>query len=340
MGKKFFLTSAVAALAALGAASGASAASSSNDVTDFSVKFTSAKLVITGLLDDGLEVPGTDPALAGKTINVAGTLSKGGKVSIAQSGFDFPAVSLDGAGLPIPGLVADIVLTSPSKTGTFNTTTGAVSIPLSLGVSIGTADGSIGCLIKGLNFTFGTGSITGPTLIGEAWNKTSGNLAIVGKSAIPDVSKIPLSECPIAGLAAGLGISGAPVGLKLVGKTTIGTSYKTPAVGTISGSVSNLSFSKTGSGSNTSNKGSLKVKCSGTSTKNRGCAGTITITIKGQTVTVPFTAGASKTVTVNVPVTAAQRSAIGTNKKTSASIVLDVENGTGKTYSGNITLKK
>lgn len=342
MAKKFFLTASVAALTALGAATGATAATTpSTNVTDFSVKFTSAKLIIVGLLDDGLEVPGTDPALAGKTINVSGTISYGGKINIAPTGFDFPGVGL-GSALPIPGLAADILLTDPTTTGTLNKTTGAVSIPMKLGVNIGTEDGSIGCLIKGLNFTFTTGN-TG-SLIGSAWNKTTGDLAITGQAPLPVVGNIPLSECPIAGLAAGLGIDGKPVQLKLTGKTTIGTKFLIPAAATISGSVSNLSWSKTGTGSNTGNKGSLKVKCAGTSTKNRPCAGKVDITIgtgsAARTISVAYTAGAGKTVTLTVPVTAAQRAAIGTNSKKSASIQLGVNNGTGKTYAGKVTLKK
>lgn len=342
MGKKFFLTAAVAALAALGGASAASAAApKSTDITDFSVKFTSAKLVIAGLLDDGVEVPGSDPALAGKTINVSGVISKGGKVKLAPSGFDFPAISLDGAGLPIPGLQADIVMTKASTTGSVNSTSGAVSIPLSLGVSIGADLGgglSLSCLIKGLDFTFGTGSVsaTGSSgdvqLNGEAWNKTTGTLALTGKANLPDISKLSTSDCSIKDLAAGLNISGKPVLLKLVGTTTIGTKFLTPSVPSVSSS--SLPFK--------GGKGTVEVKCSGKASANRGCAGSVSLTVAGETLTKSFTTSGGKPAKVSLTLSAAQKTAIkaAKSKKLSGTLlVADSKNATEVTKTVSVSNK-
>lgn len=342
MAKKLVLTFAVAAFAALGGASSAAAATPSTNVTDLSLKITTAKLIVDGLLPDGIEVPGSDPALVGKTINVDGTLSYGGKVSIAPSGFDFPAVGL-GDALPIPGVTADIVLGETSSTGTLNTTTGAATVPLNLGVVLGAPDLGISCLIKGLNFGFTTGNATvgTTTLFGSAYSKTTGAVALTGKANLPDISKISLSDCSIAGLAAGLGISGKAVALKLSGTATIGTSYKKPAVATLSGS-SSTTFDKNGKSTG------VKVKCGGTASTSRPCAGTVSVVVasKGVTVSAPYTAAPGKTVTVPLQFAAGQKSLIrGTssaaNVSVSSKVNISVDNGTGvKDKSGTLKAAK
>ncbi len=330
MVKRILIASCVAAMAALGMSSVASAATvPATNVTDFGLTVTNAKIVVAGLLPDGLEIPGSDPTLAGKTIHVNGTLSKGGTLSIGTSGFDFPAISL-GDALPIPGINLDIVQTE-GTTGSFNTTSGAVSIPLKLGVDLGAPDLGLSCLIKGLNFTFTTGNATagGTTLFGSAWNKSTGAITLTGTSAIPESSAISAADCPIVSLLAGAGISGKAVALKLSGTTTIGTTYKIPAKATLPSSAPK--FSK--------GKSTISVTCAGSSSKNRDCSGTLQVnvgTTKGTPVS--YTAKAGKKASVQVTLTAAQISAIG-KKSTSASIVLVVDGGTGATKSVKVTNK-
>jgi len=331
MAKRIVLTFAVAALAAVGSASSAVAATpKSTDVTDLSLKITTAKLIVDGLLPDGIEVPGSDPTLAGKTINVNGTLSYGGKVSISPSGFDFPAVGL-GDALPIPGVTADIVLGEASSTGTLNATTGVASVPLSLGVVLGAPDLGISCLIKGLNFNFTTGNATigSTTLFGSPYSKSAGTVALTGTAALPNIATISLSECSIAGLAAGLGISGKPVALKLSGTATIGTSYKKPAVATLSGSAS-TTFKANGTSTG------VKVKCAGTATTSRPCVGTVSVVVasKGVTVSAPYTAAPGKTVSVPLQFAAGQKASIrgsssAANVSVASKLNISVDNGTG-----------
>jgi hypothetical protein len=318
MFKKSLIATSVAALAALGIAASASAgttAPAATSVADFSVKFTSAKIVVAGLTE--VEIPGSDPTLAGKVINVNGTINGAGQVSIGTSGFDFPAIGL-GDSLPIPGVNLDIIQTA-ATTGTFNTTSGAVSLPLKLGVSLGADLGggaALSCLIKGLNFTFTTGNVVqdSTTLFGSPWNKTTRALTLTGKSAIPDSSKISAADCPIVGLLAGAGISGKAVLLKLVGTTTIGA-YKAPAVATLPKSLpATVKFVK--------GKNTVIVTCAATTgtTANRDCAGTLQVdvgTTKGTPVS--FAAKAGKTANVELKLSNSQVTAIGS--KTKAAVI-------------------
>jgi len=332
MFKKSLIASSVAALAAFAMASTASAATvPATNITDFGVKFTTAKIVVDGLLPDGLEIPGSDPTLVGKTINVNGTLSKSGKLSVGTSGFDFPAIGL-GDALPIPGITLDIVQTD-ATTGTFNTTTGAVSMPLKLGVSLGADLGggaSLSCLIKGLNFTFTTGNVSvgSTTLFGSPWNKTTRAITMTGKSAIPQSSAISSADCPIVSLLQGAGISGKAVLLKLSGTTTIGTTYKIPAVATLSKSLpSTVKFTK--------GKNSVSVTCAGSSAKNRDCAGTLQLNVgTSKGTAVAFSAKAGKSSSVQLTLTSAQVTALGTKKLAkSASLILTGDDGKSVTKS-------
>jgi hypothetical protein len=345
MGKKTLLALALAAVAALGTTSSAMAATvPSTNVTDFSAKITTAKLVLENLLPDGLEVPGSDPTLAGKTINVTGTISKAGKVSIAPSGFDFPEVSLGEAIGGISGISADIVL-GQQASGTLTTTNGNFSLPLNLGVQLRAAFGelNITCLVKGLSFTFGTGNVTGWTsLFGAPWSSAGKSFALTGQSALPNLNSVPDADCPSAvkALAAGQLPAGLKVALKLSGTTTIGSTYKVPAVATLSGSAS-PTFSSAG-------KSSVKVKCAGSSTKNRACVGTVSVVVasKGVTVSAPFSASAGKTVTVPLTFGSGQKLAIrGASKassvKVSSKLNIVVDNGKGvSNKSGSLTAKK
>ncbi len=324
MGKKTILVLALAAVASLGATSSAMAAAPKpTDVTDFSAKVSNAKLVIEGLLPDGIEVPGNDPALVGKSINITGTISKSGVVSIAPSGFDFPAVSLEGAIGGISGISADIIL-GQQATGSLNTATGAFTLPLNLGVQLQAAFGepNIQCLVRGLSFSFGTGNVTGWTsLFGSPWS--GGNFALTGQSALPSIASVPDADCPTAvkALAGGAIPAGTKVALKLVGTTTIGTAYKKPAAGSLSGSA-NVTVAK---GKNVTS--AIKVKCA---TASRDCAGEVSLALasKGVTLSAPYTAKSGKTVSVTLPVSNAQKLALG-KKKVTGKVSISVDNGTG-----------
>lgn len=333
MFKRTLVAASIAAFSVLGIATTASAATvPSTNVTDFGISVTSAKIVVADLLPDGIEIPGSDPTLVGKTININGTLSKGGKVSIGTSGFDFPSIGL-GDALPIPGVNLDIVQTGTTL-GTFNSTTGAISLPLNLGVSLSADLGGgagLSCLIRGLNFTFTTGNATAgtTTLFGSAWNKTTRAITITGTSQIPADTSISSAECPIKSLLAGAGVSGKAIALKLSGTTTIGTTFKIPAKTTLPSTAPK--FSK--------GKSSVSVTCAGSSSKNRDCSGTVQLDVgtnKGTAVS--YTAQAGKKATVQIVLTPAQISAIG-KKSVSASLILTTDNGTGATKSVKVSNK-
>lgn len=318
MFKRTLVATAVASMATLGMAGSASAATT--DVADFHLTISNSKIVVADLLPDGLEIPGSDPALAGKTINIDGVIDKSGKIKIGTAGFDFPAVSL-GDALPIPGVDLDIVQTDPAS-GKFGTT--GTNIPLHLGVSLSAYGGSISCLIKGLNFTFTTGNTTvGPTtLLGSPWNSTTRAVTLTGKSAIPAVSSISSADCPIVSLLSSAGIAGKAVALKLAGTTTIGTKYLAPAKLTVSSST--LKFSK-GKG-----KGIVSATCAGSSSKARACTGTIALTVGGITGTpTNITVLAGKKTSYTLDLTPAQVAAVA-KKTLTGSLSVTIDRGTTK----------
>ena len=321
MFKKILVASSVSAMAAM-AISGSASAASTSGVADFHLTINNAKIVVADLLPDGIEIPGSDPALVGKTINIDGVIDAKGNVKIGKSGFDFPAISL-GDALPIPGVNLDIVQTD-AATGTL-TSTGVSRMPLKLGVSLSADLGGgagLSCLIKGLNFNFSTGNATvGPTtLLGSAWNKTTRAITLTGTSAIPNSSAISSADCPIVSLLAGAGISGKAVALKLGGTTTIGSKYLPAAKATISSST--LKFTK-GSGKNI-----VKVTCAGSASKARACVGTVALTVGGTTgAPVSINVSPGKSVSYTIALTPGQVTAVG-KKTLTGSLNAVIDRGT------------
>lgn len=305
-----------------------------SDVTDLTLTISSAKLIVETLAPNGVEVSGSDPVLQGKPVQVSGTLTRDNRIlRIAPAGFLFPELPIPEDKINFKGVSVDIIQMRQAV-GSIDPVSGKVRIPMSLAIQLKAPTLGLRCLIRGFDLTFGTDPVSvgtgaaAPMLRGSVLDKATNSLTLVGAGKIPDASKIPASECDVVSRLVASGLSGKSLGLSITGTSALGSAFRVPAVATAT--VTRVGFS--------SKRATVTVSCAGTDAANRGCAGTVSLTVNTST---PFTltgawrASAGRSATVSFSLTDAQRSAIRNNRvrgrltPPTGRLSATVDNGTG-----------
>jgi hypothetical protein len=203
-----------AVLAATVAALGASATASAAVVPgQFNLHFTSVKIVLGSLAE--VQIPGADPALAGKAVDLNAGIDPAGTITAYRNALSFPPVGLSGVPLTI-GLAQ-----TSSSTGHFDDATNTLSLPLNIGVTVSSDLISGPCTIP-LSFTLDNGShdvVAGKTVAGAPYDPATGAITLAAVSTLPNVAALPAATCP-ADAAALIGVAlpkGTPAGLQLSG---------------------------------------------------------------------------------------------------------------------------
>ena len=283
------------AVGVLGAASAAHAAGPVQD-GQFNLKFNSGKIVISDLTST--DIP------AGNVVDVLANVDPTGKVAIPKDALKFPPITLTD---PLP-LTVTIAQSSRSD-GSIDPATGAVTLPLNIGITI---DGGapLTCSIP-LTLTFGTGQqavTSSKSVTGSPYNPSTGAITLAGIAPIPNLADLSLATCPMKDILAGFLPSGANgnIGLELAGLLDMpgGAKYPddagtvtppptqtTPPPPVLSNPVATL-----GGTTLKSTKGSVAVpiKCAGAVATNKPCAGKATLTTKVTTITTKKVKGKKK----------------------------------------------
>ena len=320
----------------------ASVASAAVNPGKFNLNFTTAKVILGDTAT--LDVPGNDPALAGKTITVNANVDANGKIDAYRDALTFPTIPLEVSTIQ---LGIGIIQTAKSS-GTINSATNAVSMPLNLGIRIdASAIGVEPCVVP-VPFVFDTGShpVTATkTVTGSAYNPATGALTLAAVGQIP-ATITPSAGCPPDSasllstlLGQVLGGGSAPkVGIELAGTLTMpgGARYLDPDAPLPPSLASTKLSVKGGSAAAT-------VKCGAPNAKGGACVGKATLSFKAKgkktetkIVVVPYSVAAGKSAVVKMKISASTLKAL---KGVGGKATLRLAPSTGAPISKAVTVK-
>jgi hypothetical protein len=358
--RRFSLAAMATIAAALGVALSISAtASAAITQGQFNLHFTSAKVILGGLTT--LDVPGSDPALAGKTIDVKANVASDGTITAYRDALSFPTVPID-----VSGISANVGIVQTGKTtGTIDPNSYAMSLPLALGVRLDASSlGLPPCTIP-VPFTFDTNShaVSGSDSVnGVAYDPATKAITLAAVAEVP-MTITPSDSCSadaatlIGGLLSSLGGGGGAmkIGIALSGTldmpggdfyadpdpvttpptTTVPTTPTTPTLTAPSIKVGSVGKVKKG-------VAAVTVTCAGTPATAKPCAGKATLSFKAKgkkkatkVASASYNAAAGKSATVKLKVSASALKALK-KVKGKASLAVTVSGGKAVTKSATV----